>query len=207
MFWGGVGVGLGGLGKFLRVMAVGLIVMAVANAETVWWGSVRGRWAVVADVKGRALRACARVRSNVAWKSYVPGVKGAADALRGYRVPRSMGEAGGRGRSRSEQSYADVRGLLDKLVALLAVVPGYGSGVPVDLSVSALTTLSTALDTANKAVGVNEAALSVARGARLAAYNAVDTGLRAKMQSIKQGVKSAYGFRSRQFEQIKGIAG
>ena len=136
---------------------------AVANAETVWWGSVRGRWAVVADVKGRALRACARVRSNVAWKSYVPGVKGAAGAVRGYRLPKGKGY--------SEQSCADVRGLLDKLVALLAVVPGYGSGVPVDLSVSALTTLSTALDTANKTVGVNEAALSVARGARLAAYS------------------------------------
>ena len=145
------------------------------------------------------MRACARVRSNVAWKSYVPGVKGAAGAVRGYRLPKGKGY--------SEQSCADVRGLLDKLVALLAVVPGYGSGVPVDLSVSALTTLSTALDTANKTVGVNEAALSVARGARLAAYNAVDTGLRAKMQAIKQGVLSAYGSRSRQFEQIKGIRG
>jgi transposase-like protein len=44
-----------------------------------------------------------------------------------------------------------------------------------------------------------------ARGARLAAYTAVDTGLRAKMKSIKQETKSQHGVCSGPFRQIKGI--
>ena len=87
----------------------------------------------------------------------------------------------------------------------LTAVPGYATGAPSDLTLVSLTALSTALDTMNKTVGTNEAALAGARGARLAAYKAADTGLRAKMQSIKQATKSQYGVRSVAFRQIKGI--
>ncbi len=182
---------------------------AVATAEATWKGSVGARATMVADVKGRGLRACARVRSNATWKGYVPGVKAAAGALRGYRVPKVKGAAEGGEvvwtRPRAEQSYADLKGLLDKLIAMLTAVPGYATGAPSDLTLVSLTALSTALDTMNKTVGTNEAALAGARGARLAAYKAADTGLRAKMQSIKQATKSQYGVRSVAFRQIKGI--
>ena len=63
-------------------------------------------------------------------------------------------------RPRAEQSYADLQGLLDKLIAMLTAVPGYATGAPSDLTLVSLTALSTALDTMNKTVGTNEAALA-----------------------------------------------
>ena len=44
-----------------------------------------------------------------------------------------------------------------------------------------------------------------ARTSRTAAYDAPDTGLRAKMLAIKEATKSQYGAQSSQYLEIKGI--
>lgn len=183
----------------------------VATAEAVWKGNVAVRAGIVVDIKARALRASSRVKSNVLWKASVPAVKAAADNVRGYRVAKVKSPPDVTPpvltAPRADQSYADFKGLLDKLIAALNVVSGYSTGAPGDLTVLSLTALSTSLDTSNKLVAANEATLTAARAPRLAAYDAADTGLRAKMQAIKEATKSQYGSQSAQFQQIKGIKG
>ena len=106
---------------------------------------------------------------------------------------------------KADQSYSDIKGLLDKVIACLAQVSGYTTGAPADITTAALTTLATSLDTLNKTIAANEATLFSARRTRLAAYDAADTGLRAKMLAIKEATRSQYGATSSQYLEVKGI--
>ena len=182
---------------------------AVANAEALWRNNVQARVTLVKDIKAKALRVLSRVRSNVLWKGQVALVKSAVDELRGYQLSKVKSPPSTTPpvmtKPKVDQSFADVKGLLDKVIASLAQVSGYNTGAPADITTTALTTLATTLDTSNKAISANEASLYTARRARTAAYDANDTGLRAKMLAIKEATRSQYGALSSQYLEIKGI--
>lgn len=179
---------------------------AVATAEADWKETATARTALVADIKARALRASARVKSNAAWKPQFPAVKAAAEALRGYRTPKPKIEpepqvVRPRTRQQGDQSYADIKNLLDKLNAALGHVPGYDTGAPADLTIATLSALATQLDGLNQLVAGKEQALTAARVPRWAGYES----LKEKMKAIKEAAKSQYGSNSAAHTQVKAI--
>ena len=182
---------------------------AVANAESAWKNNAQARVTMVKDIKAKALRVLSRVKSNALWKGQVALVKAAVDDLRGYRLPRLKSPANVTPpvmtKPKADQSYNDVKGLLDKVISRLAQVSGYTTGAPADITTAALTTLATSLDTLNKTIAANETSLYGARATRLAAYDAADTGLRAKMLAIKEATLSQYTATSSQYLEVKGI--
>lgn len=188
---------------------------AVATAEAEWKDTAASRLALVAEIKARALRASARVKSNTAWKRQVTAVKTAADNVRGYRPPTPKlppnpeeGNLPGPGRAKSDQSFGDIKVLLDKLIAALALVDGYDTGAPTDITVASFTALSTQLDGFNQMVAGKEQALTAVRGPRNEAYATDLEGepcLRTRMKAAKEATKSQYGTLSKEYAQVKGI--
>ncbi len=184
----------------------------VADMEMAWKDGVASRQELAKDIRERTLRVLARVKSNVAWTRQLPPVKAAADALRGYRTPAPKPPPdqppAGRRAPATDQSYADIKGLLDKLLAALNRVPNYDTGAPADITIATLNSLATLLDAQNRMVAGQEQAVAAARAPRLAAYESEDAaapGLRARMKAIKESVKSQYGSASPEYAQVKGI--
>lgn len=178
----------------------------VAAAEADWKDDVADRIALVKDIKARALRTSARVKSHAVWKAQCPAVKAAAEALRGYRIPKPKAEPQPqvvlpKVRQQGDQSFGDVKNLLDKLIAALGHVSGYDTGAPVDLTIATLSALSEELDTLNQAVATKEQALIAARVKRVEAYEK----LKEKMKAIKEAAVSQYGSRSPQHSQVRAI--
>lgn len=179
---------------------------AVTTAEADWKDEVADRIALVKDIKARALRASARVKSNAVWKPHFSAVKAAAEALRGYRIPKPKAEPQPqvvlpKARQQGDQSFGDVKNLLDKLTAALGHVPTYDTNAPTDLTIGALSTLATDLDALNQLVATKEQALIAARIPRAADYEK----LKDKMKAIKEAAVSQYGSRSPQHSQVRAI--
>lgn len=200
------------LGEFLDELNA--MNQAVTAAEADWKDSTTTRAALVTEIKSRALRAGARVKSNSAWKAQQPAVKAAADALRGYRpsAPKAAADPAEPKSSprsaKTDQSYGDVKVLLDKLIAALMRVPGYDVSAPADIRIASLQALSTQLDGLNQMVAGKEQALSAMRSPRNAAYDQDLPGalcLKSRMLAAKAATKSQYGNASSQHGQIKGI--
>jgi hypothetical protein len=181
---------------------------AVVTAVSGWQDSAGSRSELVTEIKARALRASSRVKSNTAWKAKLPQVKTAADNLRGYRTakpkPPEDGSPPPKGRQQGDQSFGDIKVLLDKLIAALGTVPGYDASAPADISTAGLQALSTQLDGLNKLVAGREQALASVRSPRKEGYDG-ENGLSEKMKAIKEATKSQYGGQSTQFLQVKGI--
>lgn len=182
----------------------------VAQAEADWKDFASLRRDIAVDIKERALRALARVKSNSAWRPKLPAVKKAADDLRGYRPkitknpPPDDGSPTPRAGARADQSFGDLKNLTDKLAAALGKVPGYDTGAPADLTVAAITGQGAALDASNKTVAIREQDLSSARTPRRDAYDG-PIGLREKMKAIKETSRSQYGSTSAQYGEVKSI--
>ncbi len=180
--------------------------ITAATAEADWKDDVADRIAMVKDIKARALRVSARVKSNAAWKTQFPAVKAAAEALRGYRIPKPKAEphpevVQPKARQQGDQSFADIKNLLDKLTAALGHVPTYDTGAPADLTIATLSALATDLDALNQLVATKEQALISARTKRAAGYET----LKDKMKAIKEAAVSQYGSRSPQHTQVRAI--
>lgn len=182
---------------------------AVANAEATWKNNAQSRVTMVKDIKAKGLRILSRIKSNTLWKGQVALVKAAVDELRGYVLPHLKSPPDVTPpvmtKPKADQSYSDIKGLLDKVISRLAQASGYTTGAPTDITTLALTTLATTLDTLNKTIAANEVTLYGARAARTAAYDADDTGLKAKMLAIKSAALSQYTAQSSQYQEIKGI--
>lgn len=186
----------------------------VNSAEMSWKEGSAARLALVKDLQNRALLALSRVKSNAAWKQQVPMVKSAADHLRGYRAatqplpPDAPAEEKPR-TTQVNQSFGDVKVLLDKLIEALKWVPNYDTGVPVGISLSSLLALSTQLDGLNKLMAGKEQSLAAARAPRSLAYDLDQPPrlcLRSQMLAIKEAVKSQYGgTKSPEYLQVKSI--
>ncbi len=180
---------------------------AVVDAEAEWKNAAAARFAIVTDIKDRALRALDRVKSKKAWDSQLPPVKSASEALRGYRPsrvktpPKDDGTPAVMTEPKADQSFGDIKMLLDKLIAALRKVPGYDTGAPLELTIAALTTLSTSLDTQNKAVADREQDLRAARDPRRAGYET----LKEHKIAIKDATRSQYGAKSAEYAQAKTV--
>lgn len=195
--------------------SLGTMNQGVALAEAEWKVGAANRSALVAEIKARALRANARVKSNSAWKARQAAVKTAAANLRGYRTPPpkvpadpEAGTPAPASRAKRDQSYGDIKNLLDKLVAALNQVPQYDTGSPVEITTASLAALSTQLDGLNQTVAGMEQALAAVRVPRSAAYNTDQPGspcLRSRMLAAKEAAKSQYGSTSMEYAQVKGI--
>lgn len=203
-------LGTAEFGDFLDEVAA--LNTRVHDMETAWRDGAAARQELVKDIKARALRVLARVKSHVAWTRQLPPVKSAADALRGYRTPAPKPPPdqppAGRRNPATDLSFADIKNLLDKLIAALNRVPNYDTGSPVDLTLATLNSLATVLDGQNRVMAGLEQGLAAARAPRLAAYESEDVsapGLRVRMKAIKESVKSQYGSASAEYAQVKGI--
>ncbi len=180
---------------------------AVVDAEAEWKNAVAARLAIVTDIKDRALRALDRVKSKKDWDRQRPAVKSAADALRGYRPsrvktpPKDDGTPAVMTEPKADQSFGDIKALLDKLIAALGKVPGYDTGAPLELTIAQLKALCTGLDTQNKAVADREQDLRAARDPRRAGY----ATLKERKIAIKDATRSQYGAKSEQFAQAKTV--
>jgi transposase len=111
-------------------------------------------------------------------------------------------------RTKTDQSFGDIKNLLDKLIAALGRVSGYDTGAPVDITIASLRSLATQLDGLNQMVAGKEQALAAARGPRNAAYDIDLPGspcLRTRMLAAKEATKSQFGTASAEYAQVKGI--
>ena len=170
------------------------------------------RDAMVLDIKDRALRVLSFVKSNAAWKSFLPQIKRLADKIRGYRTaratPPASGEAPGsepaKKRSQGEQSHGEIKENLEQLVAALGSIPGYAPAAA-DLTIASLTTLAADYAAKNAAMAALYRQAGMEQKDRLENYDG-PSGLREKMKAIKQAVRSQYGSNSAEYQQVKGIA-
>jgi len=97
---------------------------------------------------------------------------------------------------------------LDKLIAALALVDGYDTGAPVDITNASFSALSTQMDGLNQMVAGKEQALAAVRGPLNAAYEIDQKDapcLRSRMIAAKETTKSQYGTASGEYAQVKGI--
>ena len=181
--------------------------MTVAEAMADWQATAAIRSNLVTGIKALALRAVARVKSNALWKIQQPAVKAAADALRGYRTPKPKLPADAPPaltRQKGDQSYGDIKALIDKLVAALKKVSDYDTGAPADISTAGIAALSTQLDGLNQLIAGKEQTLAAARATRKVGYDGAN-GLKEKMLAIKEATKAQYGGGSAEYLQVKGI--
>ena len=173
---------------------------------------VAQRTPMVEDIKDRSLRVLSLIKSNAVWKAFLPAIKSLVDKIRGNTPkppkPPAPGESPGsppaKKRNKGEQSFGDIETNFEKLIALLAGVPGY-TPPAADLTVANLTTLANDFAAKNLAMSSLGNQLGMKQKARSDAYDG-DTGLRARMKAIKEAVRSQYGSSSPEYEQVKGIA-
>ncbi len=162
----------------------------------------------VADIKDRAMRALAYLKSNVAWLRFLPGIKGLVDKIRGNRPRKPKAPAPGEGptspaakkRNTGEQSFGDIAANFERLVAALGAITGYAPPAA-ELSIANLTILSNDYSTRNAIMSTLAQQIGLAQRDRLDGFNE----LTAKKKAIKQAVKSQYGNNSAENAAVKGI--
>jgi hypothetical protein len=180
------------------------IQSAVSTAQVADNEAVVDRQAQAADIKTTALRVKDLVQSNIAWKRWHKSVGDAADRVRGYALPRKTTpprnspppntppKKAGSG-IQSQQSFADIEKLFDKLIETVKKIPTYAAPVDSGLAVAELTALREALHTQNQLCNETEVSLRTAVADRQNAFNDKEQGLSAKMKGIKKAVRSQYG--------------
>jgi hypothetical protein len=171
---------------------------------------VAERTPMVEDIKDRAGRVLAYLKSNSAWKAFVPGIKLLVDKIRNNRLRAPKPPTPGEGaepvkkRNKGEQSYGDIEENFEKMIAALGAVPGYAPPAT-DLSIASLTTLATTFATKNLTMSTLGNQIGMKQRARLEQYDG-PSGLKEKIKAIKNAVRSQYGTDSAEYNQIKGIA-
>ena len=106
--------------------------------------------------------------------------------------------------SSSQQSFDNRVEFLDKLIQLLAVLPGYKPNEP-ELTAPSLTTLLADMKAANTAVINSETPLTNARIKRNDELYNPQTGLVAVANAVKAYVKSVFGLSSPQYKQLNKL--
>jgi hypothetical protein len=107
-------------------------------------------------------------------------------------------------RNKGEQSFADISNNFQAFTGLIVTIGGSYLPSSPDLTVASMTPLKTSLDGQSKTLGEKAGELSVQRVVRINLFNKEDS-LRARMNSIKNAVKSQYGSSSPEYITIKGI--
>jgi hypothetical protein len=106
--------------------------------------------------------------------------------------------------SASQQSYDNLVGNFEGLIALLGTVPSYTPNEP-DLTIASLQARAASLRAKNDAVNNTFAPLSAARGARDGLLYTNDDGLVNTALLVKAYVRAAFGPDSQLFKSIKGL--
>ncbi len=198
-------------GKFADFLAnLDRLNLTVAEHEANWRTSIPDRNALVKDIKTRAMRAMARVKSDAKWAAKMPAVKLVYDNLRGYRAPAPKSppadgeKIAPRRPSTTSQSFADIKNLADRFVTSLKKLSGYDTGAPADLTTAEIASLCVDLADLNRSIADVEVELSNARSERSLGYDG-PAGLSEKMKSIKQATLAQYGRDSAAYAAVKGI--
>lgn len=182
----------------------------VSTMDATYSAEASDRVALVKTIKARTTESLSYVESNVTWKTLFPKVKMVADKLRGVRphTPKPLPNPppgqppAKKPRNKGDQSYEDIAGHLEKLIAVLGKVPGYAPSVL--LTINSFSSHLSGLRSMNRALSTREQEVSLAKGARSALYYG-DEALQGKMRLIKKAVRSQYGSASTQFAAVKGI--
>ncbi len=187
--------------------------VAVSTAEAEATNDVMLRAGLLKSIKERTTQIVGYVKSNKAWKNYLPAVKKAADKVRGYHPPKAKPAPPPPGstpppavpkRNQGEQSYADAEGLFCKVIEAVKKVPGYAPTADSNIQIAQIESLLNGFGSANRDVGVSDVALTNKQVARLKLYDGPD-GLREKMLAIKEAAKGQYGGQSAQYLSVKSI--
>ena len=169
------------------------------------------RMTMVAEIKDVALRVLSYLKSNPAWKKYLPGIKSLVDKIRGTSARRAKppaatetpGSPQAKKRNKGEQSFGEIDTNFDRLVAALGSVPGYAP-TTADLTIANLTARAAAYSAKNATMSTLGQTVGLKQRDRSAGYDG-DGGLREKMKAIKQAVRAQYGSSSAEYAQVKGI--
>lgn len=163
------------------------------------------RLVMVKDVKKRSMRSMTNVESVDTYESFAKGLKITYRKLRNYKVPGAKKpDPNAKKRNKGEQSFADMENLFKTFYAGLSAIPGY-THLDADLQLPALNTLYTTFHDKNVAMaelGAEENRLTAERYDMF--YNK-ETGLKARILSVKNAVKNQYGPESPEYLSIKGI--
>ena len=186
----------------------------VSDAEAVLSPIVESRISAAIDIKDKALRVKDFVGSNIAWKKYFKSIAAAADAVRGYRIPKKPATPApgtppsppkkARQGARSQQGYADLEKLFGKLITQVGKITGYTAPVDSGLQKTELEAQDAAFAALNNSISTAEADLVEAQRIRKDYYDG-ENGLKEKMKCIKLAVRSQYGINSTQYAAVKSI--
>lgn len=188
---------------------------AVSDAEATLKPLTDQRAADAEALRDKALRIKSFVSANVAWKKWLPAIKTAADAMRGYRVNKKPATTppGGGGEpapkagigARTQRGYGDMEKLFGKLLIQVQKITGYTAPAASGLTVAELQAQDAAFVTLNDDTSEAEATLGEKQRERSSFYDG-EGGLREKMKAIKAAVRAQYGNGSPEHVAVKGIA-
>lgn len=177
----------------------------IGTARQDYSNGAKERLDMVKDLKNRAMRSMTNVESVDAYESFAKGLKITYRKLRNYKVPGAKKpDPNAKKRNKGEQSFADIENLYKTFLAGLSAIPGY-THLDAELQLPALNTLYTNFHDKNVAMaelGAEENRLTAERYDMF--YN-TETGLKARMLSVKNAVKNQYGPESPEYLSIKGI--
>ena len=185
---------------------------SLAAVETTLNAEVGSRRNAANAIQVTALSIKDHVTSTQPWKQWHVLVSKAADATRGYVLPKKKvapvaGTPPKKASSgaRSQQGYGDIDTLFGKLIESVKKITGYISIPGSGLSVVELEAQREAYQTLNDSVSTAEAAWGTAVDVRSRLYIDPNTGLKAKVMAIKKAVRSQYNSTSSQYAQVKNI--
>lgn len=194
--------------KHAQAKATMDVVNSVLPANT---NAINARELVFAPLKLLVTRIPYAVVASDAPANAVADVKTLVRKLQGRRAtpkvkddPATPADESENSNSSSQQSFDNRVDYLDKLIQLLAGLPGYKPNEP-ELTAASLTTLLADMKTANTAVINSATPLSSARIKRNDELYNLQSGLVTVANDVKAYVKSVFGPSSPQYKQINKI--
>ncbi len=183
----------------------------VGTNEAPHKAAVNDRQSVFEDLRPVVTRAGNMLQASGADKKIRDDVKTLQRKISGQRKsakpkddPNTPANEANKTHSASQQSYDNLVGNFDDLIALLATVPTYASNEP-DLKITGLQARSADLKAKNEAVNTAFASMGAARGLRdELLYTNEDSVVNIALL-VKAYVRAALGADSQLFKAIKGL--
>jgi hypothetical protein len=160
---------------------------------------------ILKDVENRAMRTMANVKSVEAYKPYAKGLEILYCKVRKYKSKGSkISKQEKKKRGNGGQSFADTENHFKGFLAGLSSIPGYTHLDPT-LQLPALEALYTTFRNKNNTIAELLAEKYQLTAERRDMFRNKNTGLLARMLSIKNAVKNQYGLYSPEYLSIKGV--
>ena len=193
-----------------KIDAEKINLAAVITKNTAYNDAINNRVTVFEDIRPLSTRIISALTATDATTEKIDDAKSYNRKIQGKRAkplpPASLlpNPPAPNNISVSQQSYYQLVQHFDGLVSVVSTEPTYTPNEN-DLKVASLTTKGAGLLASNNAVGTAFTGISNARINRNKGLYTVKTGLVAIAESVKDYVKSIYGYASPEFKQISKI--